>query len=154
MIKLSRTVIVAGAAFLLAGYGAIAPTRADTLDDAKALSQKAAALIDADGEKAFLAIDDPKGAFVQGNLYVVVEDQQGVIRAHYNPKFIGMSVWDQTDPDGVLFTQDAVKLAATTGSGWQSYKFVNPATKKIAPKKAWVEKAGNFVVICGAYVSQ
>jgi hypothetical protein len=35
-----------------------------------------------------------------------------------------------------------------------TYKFTNPATRKIEPKKTWVHKVGDFVVISGAYVKE
>lgn len=151
MLKIFRNLLVA--AFVAFFCVTLAPVQAATLDDAKALAEKAAVLVSAEGEKAFPKLADPNGEFIQGELYVVVVDQQGIMRAHRNPKLVGMNMWDEEDPDGVKFTQDAVKIATTTGGGWQTYKFPNPVTKKIATKKAWVQKAGDFVVICGAYVN-
>jgi len=152
MHELLKAGMVAGC--VLALSGALAPTMANKLDDAKALDQKAANLVAAEGAKAFPQISDPKGGFVQGELYVVVLDQKGVVRAHPNPGIVGVNMWDSTDPDGVKFTQDAIKIADTTGSGWQTYKFTNPVDRKIETKRTWVQKAGDFVVMCGAYSKQ
>jgi signal transduction histidine kinase len=69
------------------------------------------------------------------------------VLAHYNPKFVGMDTWETADPDGVKLGQDSVKIAQTAGAGWTSFKFVNPVSKKIEPKKAWVMKAGDYVIV-------
>jgi cytochrome c len=152
MLKPIKMVIVAGAALLMTG--AIVPARASTPDQAKALAEKAAVLVASEGEKAFAIFDDPKGEFVQGDLYVVVEDHQAVVRAHINPTLVGMNMWDATDPDGVKFGQDAVKIGDATGTGWLSYKMKNPVSKKIESKKVWVHKVGDYVILCGAYVTE
>lgn len=152
MLKSFRLVVVAGFALVLAG--ALIPARAATPDQAKALAEKAAALVASEGEKAFPIICDPKGEFVQGDLYVTVVDHQGVVRATLNPKLIGVNMWDSTDPDGVKFTQEPIKIGDATGTGWFSYKFTNPISKKIEPKRAWVHKVGDYYVFSGAYVSQ
>ena len=62
MLKLGKMVIFAGFAFLL--VGAMTPARAGTAAEAKALGEKAVALIAAEGEKAFPLLSDPKGEFV------------------------------------------------------------------------------------------
>jgi cytochrome c len=149
MLKFGKMIFVAAFASLL--VGAIAPARAGSAPEAKALGEKAVALIAAEGEKAFPLLSDPKGEYIKGDMYVVVLDHQGVVRANVNPKLIGVNMWEATDPDGVKFSQEAIKLGDTTGSGWQKYRFTNPVSKKIEPKQAWVQKAGEFVTMCGFY---
>jgi len=152
MLKLGKTIFVAGFAFLL--VGAMAPVRAGSADEAKALGEKAVALIAAQGEMAFPLLSDPKGEFVKGDMYVTVLDHQGIVRANINPKLVGMNMWESTDPDGVKFTQAAIKIGESAGSGWQNYRFTNPVSKKIEPKQTWVQKAGEFVTLCGFYITQ
>jgi cytochrome c len=147
----TRLALVALALFVSA---ALLPAHAGgTPEQAKALAEKAAALVSADGAKAFSEINNPHGAFVQGDLYVVVVDSKGVIRANaILPKLIGVNMWDAKDPDGDLITQKLIKEADSDGTGWVMIKFTNPATKKIEPKKTWVHKVGDYVVFCGAYM--
>jgi hypothetical protein len=152
MLKLGKTIFVAGFAFLL--VGAMTPVQAGSADEAKALGEKAVALIAAEGEKAFPLLSDPKGEYVKGDMYVTVLDPQGVVRANTNPKLVGMNMWESADPDGVKFTQEAIKIGQTAGSGWQKYRFTNPVSKKIEPKQTWVQKAGDFVTLCGFYTTQ
>jgi cytochrome c len=149
MLKLGKTIFVAGFAFLL--VGAMTPVRAGSAEGAKALGEKAVALIAAEGEKAFPLLSDPKGEYVKDDMYVVVLDHQGVVRANVNSKLIGVNMWEATDPDGVKFSQEAIKIGDTAGSGWQKYRFTNPLSKKLEPKQAWVQKAGDFVTMCGFY---
>lgn len=152
MLKSGKMAMAAGFAFLLTG--ALAPALAGSADEAKALGEKAVALIAAEGEKAFPLLSDPKGEYVKGDMYVTVLDHQGVVRANINPKLVGMNMWESADPDGVKFTQEAINIGKTAGSGWQNYRFTNPVSKKIEPKKTWVQKAGEFVTLCGYYVTQ
>jgi len=140
-------------ALCLFATAALAPVRAATPEQAKAMADKAAALIASEGDKAFKQIDDPNGAFKQGELYVVVLDMKGTVVANGITKMIGMNMWDAKDPDGVPFTQNLIKLAKDSGSGWINYKFSNPATHKIQPKRAWIHKVGDYVVLCGVYTN-
>ncbi len=142
---------IAAAALLAA---ALAPVLAATPDEAKALAGKAAALVAAQGDKAFPAISDPAGEFHKGELYVVVLDRQGVVRAHINSKLVGVNMWEATDPDGVKFTQQSWKSTEQSPTAWVTYKFTNPETKKIEPKKTWVHRVGDYVVQSGAYVKE
>ncbi len=144
--------IIAALALVMAG--ALWQANAATPEDAQALAEKAAALVKAEGEKAYAKLSDPNGGYVQGELYVTVIDRKGTVLANINQKVIGINMWDAKDPDGNLFTQDLWKVVANADSGWTRYKYVNPTTKKIEPKKAWVHKIGDVVVLCGAYVKE
>jgi cytochrome c len=137
--------IAAGFAMILAG--AFTPVFATTPEEAKDIGDKAAALVAAEGDKAFAKLSDRNGDFARPDLVVLVTDLKAVVLAHYNPKLVGMDTWEIADPDGVKFGQNAVQIASSTGSGWTSFKFVNPANKKIEPKKAWVQRVGDYVVI-------
>lgn len=115
--------------------------------------QKAVAAIKADGrDKAFAAIDDPKGPFRDRDLYVVVYDLTGKCLAHgANPRQIGKDLIELRDPDGKFFVKERVELAKTKDSFWQDYKFLDPMTKLIEPKSMYLEKMGDILVGCGIY---
>ena len=147
--KLTRVAI---AAAVLAASAAFMSAQAATPDDAKAMAEKAAALVSTEGEKAFPTISNPNGPFHQGEIYVTVLDRKGVVRATLNPKLIGVNMWEATDPDGVKFSQLPWTATEKTPTAWISYKFTNPETKKIEPKKAWVHRVGDYVVFSGVYV--
>ena len=141
---------VAGLMFVAAA--AFAPANAATPEDAQAMAEKAAAFVKSDGEKAFSVISDPNGPYHQGEVYVTVLDRQGVVRATLNPKLIGVNMWEATDPDGVKFSQLPWTATEKSETAWIQYKFTNPESKKIEPKKAWVHRVGDYVVFSGVYV--
>lgn len=128
-----------------------------TLEEAKAFAEKAVAFYEANGqEKAFAEINDPKGKFVKGDLYVAVADFKGVTLAHGgNPKLIGKSMMEVKDasPAGKLFMAEMIELAKTKGAGWVDYMWTNPESKKIEPKSAYVirAKGKDMLFLCGAY---
>ncbi len=136
-------------------FAAIASAHAagPSFDDAKALTEKAAALIATEGDKAFPKLADPDGGYHQGFMYVTVLDRQGVVHVSWNQKLVGINMWETTDPDGVKPTQDAWKVTEGSGTGILRYKFTNPETKKIEPREAWVHRVGDYVVFASITVA-
>jgi signal transduction histidine kinase len=122
-------------------------------EEAMAMVQKAVAAIKADGqEKAFAAINDPKGPFVDRDLYVVVYDLHGKCLAHgANAKQIGRDLTELRDPDGKFFIKERIELGKAKNNFWQDYKYLNPMTKLIEPKSMYMEKTGDLLVGCGIY---
>ena len=121
--------------------------------EAEALVKKAVAFMKANGkDKAFAEFGNPKGQFVDRDLYIFVYDMSGKCVAHgQNPKQVGKDLSDLTDPDGKPFVKERIEIAKTKGSGWQDYKFSNPTTKKVEPKRAYIEKYEDLIVGSGAY---
>jgi cytochrome c len=121
--------------------------------EAEAMVKKAVAEIKTNGkDKAFAEFDNPKGKFVDRDLYITIYDMTGKCLAHgANPKMIGKDLIELRDPDGKFFIKDRIEIAKTKGGGWQDYKFNNPVTKKIEPKTMYFEKMGDIIVACGAY---
>lgn len=68
-------------------------------DEAKAMVEKAAALVKAEGrDKALAEIGNPQGQFVKGSLYVFVYDLTGTMVAHpVNPKLVGKNMLEVPD---------------------------------------------------------
>jgi signal transduction histidine kinase len=126
---------------------------ASSKEEAKAMVEKAIAFYKANGkEKTFAEVNNTKGKFTKGDLYVFVYDMTGTVHAHgANLKMIGKDLSDIKDPDGKSFVKERIELAKTKGKGWQDYKFTNPVTKKVEQKTAWIEKVDEFIFGCGAY---
>jgi cytochrome c len=124
-----------------------------TAKEAEALVKKAIANIKASGqEKGFSDISDPKGKFIDRDLYIFVYDMSGKCVAHgFNKGMIGKELIDMKDSDGKYFVKERVEIAKSKGSGWQDYKFTNPTSRKIEHKRAYVEKYENYIVGCGIY---
>ena len=58
------------------------------------------------------------------------------------------------DPDGKLIVQDFIEVAKGKGSGWSDYKFLNPATGKVEPKKTFVIRIDDYFLGVGAYMNK
>lgn len=122
--------------------------------EAKAMLDSAVAFYKANGqEKAFAAFNDPKGAFVKGDIYVFAFDLKGVVTSHgVNPKLIGKSLWDVKDADGKTFMRDFVDVVQKSGTGSVDYKWTNPETKKVESKVSYIQKVSAEIGLgCGAY---
>lgn len=126
-----------------------------TKDEAVAMVKKAVAAIKAKGpDKAYAEIDNPSGPFVDRDLYIVVYGMDGMVLAHgADKKRIGTNQLNDKDADGKEFVKERVTLAKTEPSFWQSYKFMNPVTKKVEPKQMYCERLNETVVCGGIYQS-
>ena len=132
-----------------------ADTKNGTAAEAQAMVQKAIAAIKKEGrEKAFAQIDDPKGPFVDRDLYVVVYDLKGKVLAHGgNAKMIGKDLIDLRDNDGKYFVKERVEMMSKgpDAKGWQDYKFMNPVSRAIEPKQMYLQRYEDLIVGCGIY---
>jgi cytochrome c len=139
-------------ALLIFGFAASAGA-ADhaTPDEAKAMAIKAADYLKANGpEKAFSAFKAPDGGYRDRDLYVVVQDNKGTMVFHpLNQALVGKSMLDLKDVDGKPFNRE---VQAIKDAGWVEYKWLDPQTKTVAPKKSYVINIGDYIVMVGAYV--
>jgi len=152
MKKLFATMVGMGFLVLMIGNVTFA-AEFGTAAEAEALVKKAIQSIKSEGrDKAFAEINNPKGKFVDRDLYIFVYDMNGKCVAHgFNPKMIGKELLEMKDTDGKHFVKERIEIGKTKGQGWQDYKFTDPITKKIEPKTAYVERVENLIVGCGVY---
>ena len=124
-----------------------------TPKEAQAMLAKAVEFYKANGQaKAFAAFDDPKGKFVDRDLYIYVSDMNAKILSHgANKALIGKTIIDLKDSDGKLFMKELVDKAKTAASGTVDYKWTNPASKKVEAKTVFYQKVGDLIIACGAY---
>ncbi len=124
-----------------------------TAAEAEGMVKKAIQSIKSDGkEKAFAEISNPKGKFIDRDLYIFIYDMTGKCVAHgFNQKMIGKDLVEMKDPDGKFYVKERIEIAKTKGKGWQDYKFTDPVSKKLEPKSAYIEKVDDLIVGCGIY---
>ncbi|GGB93565.1 hypothetical protein GCM10011352_19520 [Marinobacterium zhoushanense] len=125
-----------------------------TKADAEALVHRAYEYVQRYGrEKALAEFNNPAGEFVQGELYVLVQDFNGVMLAHGgNSDLVGKNLAQSKDADGKPLCPPLVETARSQGQGWYSYSFMNPHTGRAEPKHSFVKKLGNDAYIaCGIY---
>jgi cytochrome c len=122
-------------------------------DEAKTMVENAIAFMKANGkDKALAEINNQKGKFVKGEVYVTVLDLTATMLAHpYNPKLVGKNLLEVPDPDGKLFRKDIVEMAKTKGSGWVDFKYKNPTNNKVESKTTFIKKVDDMIFICGIY---
>jgi hypothetical protein len=124
--------------------------------DAEALVKKAITYYRSVGkDKALLDFSDRKGKFVDGDLYLTVEDLSGKCLADgANLKMIGKDWIELKDSDGKAFVKERVEGSKGAGKGWQTYKWTNPSSKQIENKYTYYEKADEVIFSCGAYTNK
>ena len=151
MKKMLGTILVG--LFVLSSGNLAWAAEVGTAAEAEAMVKKAVAYIKANGkEKAYVEFGNPKGPFVDRDLYISVYDLNGRCLAHgANPKMVGKDLIGLKDPDGKAFVKERIDVAQTKDKFWLDYKFTNPLTKKIEPKSMYSEKIGDIIVSCGIY---
>ena len=145
---------LAGAALVtLAMQGQAMAGDTGTPAEAIAMVKKAGEYLKANGkEKAFAEFSNPKGAFKDRDLYIMVYDMNGVNRAHgANPKLIGKDLIELKDADGTYIVKSFVETGKTKGKGWIDYKWPNPVSKAIESKSTYIEKHDDVLIGAGIY---
>lgn len=138
---------------VLASGTVVAEEKRVTPKEAEAMVKKGVAYLKATPrEKALADISDPKGQFIDRELYLTVYQMDGTAVAHgANAKFIGKNMIELRDPEGKAHIRERLETAKTQSSFWQDFKFLNPVNKKIEPKQMYCEKADTLVVCGGIY---
>jgi signal transduction histidine kinase len=146
MVALIALVMILGASM---GFAAEAGTK----EEAVALVKKAIDYIKANGrDKAFEEFSNPKGQFVDRDLYIVVYDMNAKCLAHGQKKsMVGKELIDFKDVDGKEYMKERIALMKANNTAWQEYKFTNPVSKKIEPKEMYLEKFEDVIVGAGVY---
>ncbi len=155
MRKIVSLLIGLAGLFGMLSVAAAAPSH--TPDQVKAFVHKAMAYMKSEGnEKAFAAFSDPKGAFVDGELYLVVmnaTDGQMTMLAHGAVKaLIGKPQIDTKDAEGKAFNREVpAKLVKDGDEIWLDFMWPNPATKKLGKKHMYFTRVGGVFIGAGLY---
>ena len=148
----------AGIAFVVAAaVGAIA-LAADrgTPEEAKALLNKAAAHYGKVGRTQALGdFMSKKGPWLDRDLYVVCIAANHTITANgAYPAYVGTSSDALKDADGKPLGAAFWNAVAKTSEGTVEYRWFNPVSKRIERKVGFVRKAGDELLVVGAYLPQ
>jgi len=124
-----------------------------SVEEAKAFVQKAIQFYKKTGKAIAMAeFTNPKGPFVQGDMYVFVLNSKGTLLAHgVNEKYIGQDFIDVRDSDGRSFVREIVDVANAKGKGIADYKWYNPKTKEDLQKEVYFEKVDDVIICSGIY---
>jgi len=123
-----------------------------TPDEAKTLSEKAAALVNQQGEGAFVIFSAEDGGFVTKDLYVFCMDLEGKMLSHAKkPQLVGKNLKDFNKYGDLLF-QDMIAVATDPGTGWVDYRWPYPGSEEIKQKTSYIVKNDKgFFCGVGAY---
>lgn len=95
---------------------------------------------------------NPRGQFVEDEMYIFVLDSAGIMLAHgVNEKFVGKDFINLKDSEGKPFIREIVDIANSQGSGWVQYKWYHPTSRKVIPKVAYFDKVDDMIVCSGVY---
>jgi (2Fe-2S) ferredoxin len=124
--------------------------------DANAWVEKAKSFYSQSGKRIALAeFTNPKGVFVEDELYIFVLSDKGTMLAHgINEGYVGEDWIDVKDSDGKPYIKEIVDTANVKGSGWVRYKWHHPITRKEAPKTVYFEKVDGLIICCGIYAAE
>src|SRR5215813_13951683 len=150
------TVLAILSAFLM---GALPAGAAEfgTRDEAVAMVKRVQAKFKKEGADAtFRAINNKAPGFADRDLYPFVTELTGLCVANgVTPAVRGKNLLDLKDQDGKFMIQEFVRTASTPpGHGWVDYRWLNPVTKTIEDKSAWIERMGDYFVGVGVYKNE
>ncbi|NRR34151.1 cache domain-containing protein [Oxalobacteraceae bacterium] len=139
--------------FFFALSGSALADQQSTAEEVSTLVKKAVVYLNKSGrDKMLVAASDPKGGFVERDIYLSVYDLNGKVLAHgSNPKLIGVNVTDLRDVNNKYFIKEILSIAGTANRGWVDYKWVDPATGTLRDKTVYLEKAGDLIIAAGYY---
>jgi cytochrome c len=138
-------------ALLLALVGPVRAAELGSREEAVAMVHKAVAMLaDSGREKTIAEVNNPKGRFVDRDLYVVIHDMQGKVLANpMLPRMVGVDLSGVKDVDGKMFIKDRLEMLKTAGNGWIDFKWPNSVTRQIEKRSVYFERAGDLVITCG-----
>lgn len=123
---------------------------------AKNWVSKAIAFYKASGKEIALAeFTNPKGPFVQDEMYIFVLNPKGIMIAHgVNEKYQGKNFIDIKDSTGKSFIQEIINAANVNGNGWIDYQWYNPVTKETKNKSVYFERVDDLIFCSGIYIER
>ena len=129
---------------------ALADSTHGTKEEAKAMADKAAALVKQDPESAFKKFQEKDGGFIDRDLYVFVFDKDGNFKAHgAKPVLVGKGGLAMKDVSGFPFVKAFLEVKET---GWVDYKWPDGTDNgKIKDKSTYVIKVGEYTLGVGYF---
>jgi len=129
--------------------------RQGSADEAMALCEKAAQLIQAQGlQAAVQQFNDPKGEFLDRDLYIFGVDREGRYRIMGSaPSQVGTFLHDMPGiENGAQLVNDAWERAEA-GNGWINYNIVHAQSGEVRGKSSYIIQISKDLLIgCGVYL--
>jgi cytochrome c len=130
---------------------------ADMAGDAVSLVDKAVAMFQEQGkDSALKAINDPKGPFVKGELYIFAVTMDNILLGHpYEYSMRRLPINSLKDGNGNSLVEMFKKALEKEGSGWAEYLWAKPGEDKPSRKRTFVKMVPkeNLYVGVGYYAN-
>jgi cytochrome c len=131
---------------------AVGSAIADKTEDTVNLVDKAVVMFKEKGKDVALkAINDDKGPFIKGEIYVFAATMDNVMIGHpydHSSKRINLS--NMKDNNGVPIFQKFKETVEKDGSGWVEYLWGKPGSDKPSRKRSFVKKVPDENIYLGA----
>jgi len=130
----------------------LVPACAERSADCEAVVRQCADMFKEKGNEATLqAINDSKGPFVKGDIYIFALSMDNVMVAHPHERLLKrMPMNNIKDNNGVFFFQKFKEIAEKQGSGWVEYLWAKPGEKEASPKRSFIMKVPGENLYIGA----
>lgn len=132
--------------------GILGGAQAGQKEEATQMVNDAVAAVTKDKAAGTQEINNPKGRYVKGEIYVFAYDLTGTMVAHpMNPKLVGKNLLDVPDAAGKMFRQEIIDGVKRAGVVTVDYKYKNPKSGAIEDKVTYCKKATELAVCAGYY---
>ena len=124
-----------------------------TRDEAVAMVHRVQKMFKAEGpEVTFAAIRRKAPQFFEHDLYAYVLNMDGVVQANgATPAVQGKNILDFRDQNGEYLVRDEIDICKGPGHGWVDFRWLNPNTKVVEDKSAYLERMDDYCVGVGVY---
>jgi cytochrome c len=132
-------------------FGLTRPCLAGQGEDVHALIEQTLAMFKEKGQKATIsAINDPKGPFRKGDIYVFAITMDNQLVGHHDHTIRGIKFNDFRDANGLLLFRVFKDVVETKGSGWVEYVWAKPGADKPSRKRSFVTRVPGEDLYVGA----
>jgi|GEM_PF-698819 len=121
--------------------------------DAQAMVSRAVDFYRKNGRERLLQeINNPKGEFNKGDLYVFAYDRSMTWLAHpVKPELVGQNWINKKDWSGGKYFRKEIQQVARGGNGWVEFEYLNPRNGQHDHKTTYVQGLDDLIVCSGAY---
>jgi cytochrome c len=130
----------------------VGSANADKAEDTVNLVNSAVDAFKTQGKDAALkAINDSKGPFVKGEVYVFAASLNNVLLGHpFDPSSRRINLSNLKDSSGVQIFQKMTEVVEKDGSGWVEYLWGKPGADKPSRKRSFLKKVPGEDIYVGA----
>jgi uncharacterized protein len=103
-------------------------------------------------EATVKAIRAKEKAFFDRDLYAYIIDMNGVVLANGAvPAVQGKDISEFRDQNGKYLVKGEIEICKGSGHGWIDFRWLNPVTKVVEDKSAYLERLGPYCTGVGIY---